>query len=123
MGSASLTCPFCDADIDFARLPVVATNISEGVRASYRRGPAVVAIDRARADSAERIMPRLPSGANILGWIDGWPFTRRSLIDANRMSNDGSLINTFRRLMQVNDAIDLGPAEDLPAYLCTSCDH
>jgi hypothetical protein len=134
MSSASLCCPFCGCSIDFSRLPVVATNISEAtrnnlrqaesVRNNFRHGESASQVrSRSRTGSVELDFPGLPSGTPVLDLIDGWPVIRRSLTDPNRTSEDLALVDTFRRLLRISDTTQLGPPEDLPAYLCINCRH
>jgi hypothetical protein len=122
MTSNSLSCPFCGCPIDFNRLPVVATNISERVRSSFRNAES----DRQRsaasgASSLQVPFSGLQSGTPILYWIDGWPVIRRAATDPNRVSGEGAVIDRFRRLLQIRDSDDLEQSGDLPAYLCLNC--
>lgn len=57
---------------------------------------------------------RTAAGSAIQGWVGQWPVIREPAADATGMQR-------FRRFM--NDGVALGPAADLPAYVCLRCRH
>jgi hypothetical protein len=58
----------------------------------------------------------LPSGSHILDWVGQWPVIRRPAAEAD--------VRGWRRILSLaDDDGELGPPEDLPAYLCLKCLH
>lgn len=57
---------------------------------------------------------RTTAGSVIHRWVGRWPVIREPAADATG-------VQRIRRLM--NDGSDLGPASDLPAYVCLRCCH
>jgi energy-coupling factor transporter ATP-binding protein EcfA2 len=140
-------CPFCGTALDFRRLPVVATNVggdvwrgAVGGSGSGRAGEDDDLEDLSRAGGMPgqrsdswgqaRVARSLPSGSPVLDWAcglrasrrptperaGGWPVIRRPAAE--------TAVRGWRKVLPptVDDG-ELGPPEDLPAYLCLKCLH
>lgn len=55
----------------------------------------------------------LPSGSPILDWAGSWPVIRKPMTESD--------VRGWRRILLPDGGGDLGPPEDLPAYLCLKC--
>lgn len=128
-------CPFCGTALDFRRLPVVATNVGDDLRRRAGVGAgsgqagdlddddladlarAGVRPGRLRSSAGGARTPTsLPSGSPILYWAERWPVIRKPIADAE--------VKGWRRVLPLPDGgPELGPPEDLPAYLCLKCLH
>jgi hypothetical protein len=136
-----IKCPFCGTALDFRYLPVVATNVGDDLRrragAGTRSGGEGDAFERlandlddddladlaragvgpggVRSSTREGRTPvSLPSGSPILYWAGPWPVIRKPRADADARG--------WRRVLPPpEDDGELGPPEDLPAYLCLKC--
>jgi len=136
-----LRCPFCDARVDYDRLPVVATNIPASLspnltmptltlsHVATRSGFGVSESTDHDEDStsvgASGFRPRatvsIPSGSPILGWVGQWPVIRKPAAGPHDAGVSGS--QRLRRALGVReDEPELLP-QDLPAYICLRCKY